>query len=204
MSYINTVPAAEATGAVRALYERQQGKYGYVPNYAKVFCHRPEIMPLWADLLYGIRKNLDRRRFELVTVAAAVSVRSSYCTLAHGQALLEFFTPDEVRAIVDRREDSPLTDAEKAMMRYAGKVARDAAAVTAGDAEALKAHGFTDGEIFDIAAAAAARAFFAQLCEGLGAYPDAAYREIDAPLRRSLTVGRPLDLAAPEQLVDAA
>jgi len=108
-----------------------------------------------------------------------------------------------VKAIVDGSDAGVLTDAERAMMRFARKVARDATAVTAGDAEALKAHGISDAEIFDIAAAAAARAFFAQLCEGLGATPDIAYRDIAAPLRKSLTVGRPIDFAAPER-VEAA
>ena len=101
MAFIETTSAREASGGVREMYERQQGKYGYVPNYAKVFSHRPEIMRLWADLLYGIRRNLDRRRFELVTVAAALAIRSSYCSLAHGKALTEFYSADEIRRIVD-------------------------------------------------------------------------------------------------------
>jgi alkylhydroperoxidase family enzyme len=87
MAFIKTTAPSDATGETRAMYARQQAAYGYVPNYAKVFCHRPEVMKLWADLLYGIRRNLDRRRLELVTLAAAHEVRSSYCSLAHGKAL---------------------------------------------------------------------------------------------------------------------
>jgi len=37
MAFIQTVPVDQATGEVRALYERTQASLGYVPNYAKVF-----------------------------------------------------------------------------------------------------------------------------------------------------------------------
>jgi uncharacterized peroxidase-related enzyme len=157
-------------------------------------------MKLWADLLYGIRRNMDKRRFELVTVAAATAVRSTYCSLAHGKALTEFYSSDEVIRIVADDDSSPLGEAEQAMFRFARKVARDASRVTAGDVERLKAHGFSDAEIFDISAAATARTFFAQLCEGLGAVGDHPYGMIDGALRKVLTVGRPLDFTEPERL----
>jgi uncharacterized peroxidase-related enzyme len=200
MPFIDTTPPREAQGDVRAMYERQQAKYGYVPNYAKVFSHRPEIMTLWADLLYGIRRNLDKRRFELATVAAALTIRSTYCSLAHGEALGEFYSPAQIRAIVADAEDSPLTPADKAMVRFARKIARHATEMTAEDTEALKRHGFTDAEIFDIAAAATARVFFAQLCEGLGATADPSYGALDATLQKTLVVGRPIDNAQSERL----
>ena len=44
MAFIKTVPTTEAQGDVLAMYERQEGEWGYVPDYAKVFCHRPEVM----------------------------------------------------------------------------------------------------------------------------------------------------------------
>lgn len=200
MSFIETTAPADATGDVRAMYQRQQDHYGYVPNYAKVFSHRPEVMQLWSDLLYGVRRNMDRRRFELVTVAAAMAIRSTYCSLAHGRALTQFHSPDDVRAIVDDTDASPLSAAETAMTRFARKIARDASRVTAGDVEALKGHGFSDAEVFDIAAVATARTFFASLCEGLGAVGDTPFAELDDELRRTLTVGRPLDFTEPERV----
>ena len=50
MSYIDTTPVNEATGDVRDMYERQQGAWGYVPNYAKSFSHRPAVMERWGKL----------------------------------------------------------------------------------------------------------------------------------------------------------
>jgi len=201
MAFIETTSPKDASGDVRAMYERQQSHYGYVPNYAKVFSHRPELMRLWAELLSGIRRNLSKQRFELVTVAAALEIRSSYCSLAHGKTLATMYDPADMHAIVTGAERSPLSEAEKAMMTFARKIARNASTVEESDVQALKAHGLSDAEIFDIAAAASARTFFAQLCEGLGCAPDPEYADIDASLREALTVGRPIDHAPVEALV---
>ncbi len=200
MAFIETTPPVEADGEVREMYERQEAHYGYVPNYAKVFCHRPEILSLWAALLTGIRRPLDKRRFELVTVAAAHALRSTYCSLAHGKALTEFFSANQIQAIISDAATGPLSAVELAMTNLARKVARDASSVTAADVNALKEHGLTDGEIFDIVAAAAGRAVFSKLVEGLGADADAVYFDIEESLRESLTVGRPIDPTEPERL----
>ena len=81
------------------MYARQQKHWGYVPNYAKVFCHRPEVMRRWAQLLAEIKRPMDKRRFELVTFVAAHELRSSLCTLAHGKTLIEFFSAEDVMAM---------------------------------------------------------------------------------------------------------
>ena len=86
------------------------------------------------------------------------------------------------------------------MLNLARKVARDASSVTAADVNPLREHGFTDAEIFDIVATAAARAFFSKLVEGLGADADSTFLDMEEPLRESLTVGRPIDPLEPERL----
>jgi alkylhydroperoxidase family enzyme len=86
-----------------------------------------------------------------------------------------------------------LSAAEAAMVAFGRKVARDASAVTSGDVEQLKQHGFTDAEIFDIAATAAARAFWTKVIESLGVEADAPFREMNSELRNALTAGRPID-----------
>jgi uncharacterized peroxidase-related enzyme len=196
MAFISTQSPTDATGLLNEMYERMQGKYGYVPNYAKTFSHRPEVMNLWSDLLYGIRKNMDKRRFELVTLAAATSIRSTLCSLAHGHALTRFFTADEVLAIATASDTPFLSAGEQAMLRFARKISRAAATVTADEVDELRAAEFSDAEIFDIAAVATARSFFAQLIEGLGTPNDHAYPMLDKRLRDALTVGRPLECAA--------
>lgn len=193
MAFIRTIPPHEATGAVRDMYARQEDHWGYVPNYAKVFSHRPEVLARWGRLLAELRRPADDRRFELVTFAAALALRHSACTLAHGQKLAALIGNDAVLAIAAGREADVLDAAEVAMLRFAREVALDASQIDAEAVETLtREHGLSDDEIFDIAAIAAGRSFFTKLLDALGVVPDAAFMAIDDELRRTLTVGRPI------------
>jgi uncharacterized peroxidase-related enzyme len=201
MAFIRTVPVEQAEGDVRAMYEKTQAALGYVPNYAKVFSHRPPVMAAWSGLLASIRGNLDTRRYELVTLAAARALRSSYCMLAHGSILRrQFYSAEQLTAIAGSGGGSALAPADVALMAFAEKVARDASAITEGDVRALREHGLSDAEIFDVAAAAAARCFFSKLLDALGAEPDATFDGLEDELKRRLTPGRPISRQAPEQV----
>jgi uncharacterized peroxidase-related enzyme len=129
----------------------------------------------------------------LATLAAARQLRSSYCSLAHGKVLAEqFYDPETVQALALDHSAAPLAPAEVAVMELAGKVARDATSVTAGDIDRLRGLGLTDGEIVDVVLTAAARCFFSKTLDALGAEPDSAYWNLDPGLRDALTVGRPI------------
>lgn len=203
MAFIKTIAASEATDDVHAMYARQQSAWGFVPNYAKVFCYRPEVMARWGQLQAEIRRTIDVRRFELITLAAALELRSSACSLQFGKKVTAYVGASQVRALAENGVGEGLTDAERAMMTFARRIARDASRITAGDVEALRQHGFSDAEIFDIAAASAGRAFFTKLLDALGVEPDAPFLEMEESLRESLTVGRPIDFRQPEVMPPA-
>ena len=65
MAFIKTISASWVTGDAFAMYERQQRHYGYVPNYATVFSHRPEVMRRWGELLAALKRPMDKRRQRL-------------------------------------------------------------------------------------------------------------------------------------------
>lgn len=199
MSFINTIAPADAEGDVLEMYRRQQGYWGYVPSYAKVFCYRPEVMVRWGRLLAEIRRPVDDRRFELVTFAVAVELRHSACALAHGQKLAEMIGSESVIALARSEWPSSLTGTERAIVEFARNIANDASRITSGEIEALKVeHGLGDADIFDIAAIASARAFFTKTLDALGCEPDASFRLLDRELRQALTVGRPIGCGRPE------
>jgi uncharacterized peroxidase-related enzyme len=198
MAFIRTIAPAESEGEVRAMYERQQASWGFVPNYAKIFCHRPEALARWGRLLAELRRPVDARRFELITFAAAHELRHTACSLTHGHALASFVGAEDVRKLALGESSDNVTAAENAMMEFARKVARDASRITSGDVQVLRTHGFRDEEIFDIAAIAAGRAFFTKLLDSLGVEADASSLAIAQELRETLTVGRPIDFRAPE------
>jgi uncharacterized peroxidase-related enzyme len=195
MAFIDILPTSSISDEVRAMYARQEAHWGFVPNYAKVFCHRPEIMGLWAQLQVGIKRHMTKRRFELITFVAATALRSTLCSLAHGRALMEFIPEEDVLAIARGEAPSSISAAEAAMVAFARKVAFDASSVDASDVAELKRHGFTDGEVFDICAAAAARAFWTKLVESLGVEPEPPFRAMSSTFRDALAVGRPMDFA---------
>ena len=193
MAFIRTIPPASAEGPVREMYEQAKARLGYVPNWAQAFSLRPAVLDGWAGLLRSITENLPTRTYELATVAAARALRSTYCSLAHGSVLADkVFDAPTVTTIVTRPQDSPLEPREHAMMAFAEKVALHADQITAADVEGLRSHGYRDEEIFDVAAAAAARAFFSKVVDAMGVEADAAFHDLDPKLREALTVGRPV------------
>jgi uncharacterized peroxidase-related enzyme len=194
MAFIDVIPEADIGDDVRAMYDRQQSHWGFVPNYAKVFCHRPEIMGLWAALQVGLKRRMDKRRFELITFAAAHTLRSTLCSLGHGKALTEFFPVEEVLAMARGASPASLTEAEAAMMAFSRKVARGAYLITSADVDALKRQGFTDGEVFDICAVVGARAFWTTVVESLGVEPEPPFLQLESEFRKTMTVGRPFTI----------
>jgi alkylhydroperoxidase family enzyme len=102
------------------------------------------------------------------------------------------FDPMAVTAIMTGQPDTPLDPREHAMMAFAEKVVLNAERITSTDIEILRSHGYSDEEIFDFAAAAAARCFFSKLLDALGVQADSTFNELDPALLRALTVGRPV------------
>ncbi len=188
--FISQQPESTATGDLAEVYAREREYWGYLPNYALAFGHRPEVWSAWRQLIGAIRGNMDRRLYELATLAAATALKSSYCSLAHGKALTEFYPPQDVADLA--ADPSTLPPREEEVMRFAAQVATDASAISAEDVAALRRHAFTDAEIFDLAATAAARCFFAKLTDALGARPDPQLAELDQVMVEVLTVGRPI------------
>jgi uncharacterized peroxidase-related enzyme len=193
MTFIETVAEGDASAELTQMYETDREVFGHLPNLTRAFSHRPDVYAAWRQLNGAIKANMDLRRYELATVAAARRLRSSYCTLAHGSVLMDqFVAPDELVAIVADHHDAGLDPVDVAVMDLADKVAQDATAVTQADVDALRSHGLSDAEVFDVIAAAAARCFFSKVLDGVGAQADAKYADLDPSLRETLTVGRPI------------
>ena len=196
MTYVETVPEDGATGAVAEMYERDREVFGFVPNFTRAFSLRPTAYAAWRQLNGAIKGQMDLRRYELATVAAARRLRSSYCMLAHGTVLANgFLAPEELRSVVADHHSAGLDRVDVAVMDLAEKVADDAASISSEDIERLRTLGLSDCEIVDVVLAAAARCFFSKTLDALGVEPDAKYSELDPELRDALTVGRPIATA---------
>ncbi len=145
MPYIRTIPDDEADGLLAELYQRISKTAGYLPNHAKIFSLRPKVYEAWLNLQDAIRANLRLRRYELVTFAASQELGCSYCMLAHGTILHKnFFSVDEMLAIVKDFHNAGLTAEEVALMALAKRIIRKAGDVTEDDIQELRGFGLSD------------------------------------------------------------
>jgi uncharacterized peroxidase-related enzyme len=171
-------------------FESNRAPAGHVPNFVTTFAARPAVFDAWKQLNGAIKESMDLRRYELATLAAATALKSSYCSLAHGQVLADkFYTSEEVAALVD---EPPADPVDRAVMAFARKVALAADTITQADVDELKAVGLSDTDVLDVVLAAAVRCFFSKTLEATGTPPDAAFNTLPDVLREALTVGRPL------------
>jgi uncharacterized peroxidase-related enzyme len=181
--FIQTTPEAEAEGKLREIYESDKKSLGYVPNHAKVFSLRPEVLEAWRAFQVSIRKNLRLRRYELVTMAAAMALNCRYCLLAHGAILMKNgFSLEQLRLILRNFNDAGLEHTEVAMMEFAQKIIRNASEITQADVDALRALDLEDVEILDITLTATMRSFASKTFDALGARSDTVYDELEHKL----------------------
>ncbi|MPY10832.1 carboxymuconolactone decarboxylase family protein [Arthrobacter bussei] len=176
MSILEQVSESEATGEIAAIYGEDAGSLGYVAAHTKVLAYRA-----WEGLIRAIAGSMDPRRYELVTLAAALGIGSRHCRLAHGRKALPYIGEEELTAIARDYRTAGLSSPEVAMMIFAEKMSTESASMTDADALALRAEGFTDPEIVEIALAAAARNYLSRVLQALGA-------DVDVPPGLSATL----------------
>jgi uncharacterized peroxidase-related enzyme len=187
MSIIRTIADAEVDGAVAEIYAADVADQGFVASHTRVLALNPEAYNAWEEMITAIGRPLGSRRYELVTLAAALGVRSRHCRLAHGRKSLRYFPEDELLLIARDYHSAGLSEAEVAMMEFAERISVDASAMTDADSQRLRDLGFTDREIVDITLAAAARNFFSRAIQALAVEVDVS--DLPADLRDALVRG---------------
>ena len=193
MPFLQTVPPEDASGEVKAMYDKDLAAQGYVANHTQAFSARPDVLQGWLALKDAITSGMDPRLYELATVAAATAMRSSYCSLVHGNILATgYYPPEQVVSIAGDGDEAAaaLDTADAAVVRFARKVAEEAEQITPEDVGELRRLGFSDADVFNVILAAAARCFFSKVLDATGTLPDAALHDLPDQLRAALTEGR--------------
>jgi uncharacterized peroxidase-related enzyme len=134
--FVEPVPEGAATGALADYYRQQRNAWGFLPNYAAAFSTRPDVAQAWNTLNATVRGGMDRRRFELATIAASRALRSTYCTAAHSKFLRDV-CGDEATMLSIAQEPSgaALSSQDHAVYEFAAKVAADAASIEQTDVD---------------------------------------------------------------------
>ncbi len=192
--FIDTVSEDAATGALADYYRQQRASWGFLPNYAGAFSTRPEVAQAWNTLNATVRDGMDRRRFELATIAAARALHSTYCTAAHSKFMRDVCGDEAtLNSIAQDPTGSALSPHDRAVYQFAAKVAADAASIGQPDVDQVRAVGLSDADVADIVFAVSARSFFTRVLDGLGAQLDSETAATFSPvLRESMVVGRPI------------
>jgi uncharacterized peroxidase-related enzyme len=191
--FIDPIAEQDATGDLAEYYKKQRAAWGFLPNYAGAFSTRPDVAHAWNALNAVVRDGMDRRRFELATIAAARALRSTYCTAAHSKFMRDVCGDEKILStLAQDPSGARLTDEDGAVYRFAAKVAASAETVDQDDIDKLRQIGLSDADIADVVFAAAARAFFTRVLDGLGAQLDSQTASTFSPdLMASMVVGRP-------------
>ncbi|MGF6486210.1 peroxidase-related enzyme [Paraburkholderia sp. JPY419] len=133
-----------------------QDKAGFVPNVFLTLAHRPdEFRAFFAyhDALMLKEGGLTKGEREMIVVATSAVNDCLYCVIAHG-AILRIYEKAPLLAdqLAVNHRKADITERQKAMLDFALKVCRASGTVEEEDFETLRGHGFTDEDIWDIAA----------------------------------------------------
>ena len=134
-----------------------QEKSGFIPNVFLGFARRPaEWRAFFAyhdALMLRQESGLSKGDREMIVTATSAANHCLYCVVAHG-AILRIYekkplVADQV-AVNYRKAD--ISARQRAMLDFAMKVCNDSACINDADFPPLHAHGFSDEDIWDIAA----------------------------------------------------
>jgi uncharacterized peroxidase-related enzyme len=139
-----------------------QEKSGFVPNVFLTLAYRPdEFRAFFAyhDALMEKDGGLSKAEREMIVVATSSANQCHYCVIAHGAILrIRAKNPQIADQIAVNYRKADIAPRQRAMLDFAMKVSTEAHRITEADFTDIAAHGFSDDDVWDIAAISA---FFA-------------------------------------------
>jgi uncharacterized peroxidase-related enzyme len=152
------LPDAPLTPQMAAYFAKCQEKLGFVPNVLKAYAFdMPKLeafVAMYNDLMLA-PSGLSKLEREMIAVAVSAHNRCYYCLVAHGAAVRQLSGDPplgELMAINYRA--ARLSKRERAMLDFAVKLTAEPWRVEEEDREGLRRAGFSDRDIWDIAAVA--------------------------------------------------
>jgi uncharacterized peroxidase-related enzyme len=150
------LPAGKLSPAMTAYFKKCQDKLGFIPNvlaaYAFDNAKLEAFVALYNDLMLG-ESGLSKLEREMIAVAVSSHNRCYYCLTAHGAAVRQYSgNPLLGEQIVMNYRVARISKRQRAMLDFAVKLTASPAHVEEADRERLRRAGFTERDIWDIAA----------------------------------------------------
>ncbi|MEK9726326.1 MAG: peroxidase-related enzyme [Rhodospirillaceae bacterium] len=160
-------------------------KLGLVPNVLAAFTAKPVKFRTFGRfynqlMLDEATTALSKLEREMIAVVISSANRCYYCLVAHGQAVRSLSgDPHLGEMMAMNYRVAELSERHRAMLDYAWKLTTTPHDIGDADREALRAVGFTDGDIFDISDTAAFFNYTNRMAHGLDMMPNADYHAMD-------------------------
>ena len=177
MSWIKSVPYGEASGRLRALYDRIKGPGDYLDKIIQVHGLRPHSleghMALYKSVLHHTGNRLPVWWLETLGVYVSLLNSCSYCVEHHFAGLGRLLEDPERAAAIRRALEAAhfeevFDGREIAMLRYAEQLTRDPGALSRAAIEAMLEAGLDAGEILEVNQVASYFAYANRTVLGLG------------------------------------
>ncbi len=182
MSWLRVPDEDSLPEDVRALYGPPREKLGFVPNVLRNFALRPAHLLRWNDWYEELMKGesgLTKAEREMIAVVVSVANDCRYCIAAHSAALRKLTKdPALADAVAADFRSAPLEPRQREMLEYARKLTLRIEEVDEADVDALRAHGFSDEDVMDVAEVAALFNLTNRMASGLGWEPNPEYESL--------------------------
>jgi uncharacterized peroxidase-related enzyme len=169
-------PLEELPQDVRERIVAVQEKSGFVPNVFLALARRPaEFRAFFAyhDALMEKNGGLSKAEREMIVVATSAANDCQYCVVAHGAILrIRARNPLIADQVAVNYRKADISPRERAMLDFALRVALDSGTVGEADFPALREHGFSEEDIWDIAAISALFALSNRMANFTGMRPN--------------------------------
>ena len=152
------LPAAELSPATQAYFKKCEEKLGFVPNvlaaYAFDNAKLEAFVAMYNDLMLA-PSGLSKLEREMIAVAVSSQNRCYYCLVAHGAAVRAYSGDAKLgELMVMNYRAARLSKRQRVMLDFAVKMTNQSWAIEEADRDRLRRAGFTDRDIWDIAAVA--------------------------------------------------
>ena len=152
MSRISRLHRDQVTPDIAALFDKVFAQRGNVPNMFRVMAHRPEIFATMQAHFAAVLNTgtVPTKLKELIIVRTSQVNETPYCLASHTVLARNLgWTDDQLANLPDWQKREDFTPAEKAALRLAETVTRDAHAVTDEQFEDLRNY-YSEGEIVEL------------------------------------------------------
>jgi uncharacterized peroxidase-related enzyme len=174
--WIHTIPYANSTGQLKAIYERVAGPGGTVDNILEAHSLRPHTlrghMALYKSVLHHTGNEIPVWFLETIGVHVSLLNRCWYCVDHHLAGLQRLVGADRAADIKVALESGTLgssfSQAEVAALVYAAALTSSPGSIDEGLVRDMRAAGLSDGEILEINQVAAYFAYANRVVNGLG------------------------------------